>query len=177
MSTPSEIADAISELTLLPSQRPVTHETIRLYCRALADLDADDLRDAVDRLVATEKWFPTVADIRASCAERSCKAPAAADAWAEVMRAVGTVGRYRVPQWSHVAVERAVEGLGGWQAICDSEDNMADRAHFLRLYAETRSNEVTKTNLRAIESAHVERRALKAQSVGDVLKALPGGKR
>ena len=171
----AETGKLIAILKAAYPRQPVEDATASVYATMLEDLDPRAAVEAVQRHIATCTYFPSIAEIRKGAAEKSCGAPTAAEAWDEVLRAVSRYGRNRAPKWSHVAVENAVNGVG-WQAICDSSDQMADRAHFFKLYSETRTAAVTEENVRPmLEQA--ERRALKAQSVGDVLKALPGGKR
>jgi hypothetical protein len=72
-------------------------------------------------------------------------------AWAEVRSAIARHGwveppdyrgdRFGVRQWTwtHPAIGAAVEALGGWPYVCESTNEVADRAHFLRLYGEARA--------------------------------------
>jgi len=58
--------------------------------------------------------------------------PDASEAWGEVEDTIRYVGRYGKPHWSHEAVREAVSRMGGFWSLCESEDGMADRAHFLK---------------------------------------------
>jgi hypothetical protein len=171
---PSETTAIMARLKASYPRQPISEETIRAYAEALADLDADKVAKAVACHVRTSAFFPAISEICQACAEESCAAPTAADAWDEVMRAVGSVGQYRLPTWSHPVIGKCVDGIGGWVNLCQSENCVADRSQFMRLYADERPRAVREENVRPMLEARNER-ALKAQIVGDVLKALPGG--
>ena len=172
---PSETAALVSRLKASYPRQPISEDTIRAYCEALADLDADRAALAVACHIRTSPYFPAISEICQACAEESCAAPTAAEAWDEVTRAVSRVGQYRLPTWSHPVICKCVDGIGGWIALCQSENAVADRSQFMRLYADERPRAVKAENVRPMLEAQ-QARALKSQSVGDVLKMLPGGK-
>ncbi len=102
--------------------------------RCLGDLPLRALEAAVLMHVSTNRWFPTIAELReAALSVREGGIPTAVEAWAEVMKAFEFVGYYGIPQWSHPAITKTVDAMG-WQNLCLSENAMADRAHFMRLY-------------------------------------------
>jgi hypothetical protein len=54
-----------------PAQRIGEDEAaakLALYCRSLSDVPTDALQRAVDHLLKTQNWFPTVAEIRQAAA-------------------------------------------------------------------------------------------------------------
>lgn len=108
--------------------------TSQLYERMLADLDVDAATAAVERLIATCKFLPTVAEIREAAMTVACgeKRPGG-EAWGDVLQAVRRFGAYRTPVFADPLVERTVKALG-WQELCLSENQAADRARFVQLY-------------------------------------------
>jgi hypothetical protein len=144
---PSETKKILTLLRCAYPRQEVNEGTATVYADMLADLDPDQVAEAVKKHIATSQYFPTIAEIRASVAEKKCAAPSAAGAWAEVMHAIAAVGRYRTPTFTHPAITAAVEGLGGFQSLCDSDQAQTDRAHFLRLYSEGRARAVECANL------------------------------
>ena len=81
--------------------------------------------------------------------------PSGADAWAEVLQLIQRRGHIRPPEaehCSHPAIFKAVETFG-WMNLCLSENQMADRAHFIRFYED-------------ISSRFRDHRAGPAQSLG-----------
>ncbi len=156
-------------------------ETMELYIRCLADLPAQAVEAAVLAHVATSRWFPTVAELREKAAELlpGGRLPTATEAWAEVVKAFGAVGSYGVPAWSHPAIATTVEAMG-WRQLCLSEEGMADRAHFLRLY-ETYAKRVREDQVQLPEVARLTRELAAAMakplSRGDspIVPGLPAG--
>lgn len=112
----------------------ISDDTWLTYFMALADIPDAALIRAVSEHVAHEDDFPTIAQLRRLALGDNYPSPG--DAWGEVMRQMREVGGYRSPDFSHVLIGQAVEHIGGWQALCKSDNLVADRAHFLRLYGE-----------------------------------------
>lgn len=128
-------------LAAFPSARldaEAARATAVVYRRMLADLDAGIARAAIERLIATCKWFPTVAEIREACAALTAgPRRAGGEAWGDVRRAISRYGYSREPgrdfAFEDPLVAKAVSALG-WGAICSSENEVADRARFIELY-------------------------------------------
>ena len=117
------------------------------YRRFLADLDYPSACTAVEQLIATSEFLPTVAKIRAAVVELELGPQrSGGEAWSGVLREVGRTGVCRQPTFEDPVTAQAVRGLG-WQAICNSENQVADRARFIELYdqlaARVRRTEVT----------------------------------
>lgn len=157
--------------------------TARQYERMLLDLEAADVAQAIDELVATNVFFPTVAEIRGLIAKRRAGTGAGSgglsseEAWGLVLRAVSKFGMYRLPVFEDRLVARAVE-LMGWREICLSENQEATRAHFYRTYAAAAESSVWRENVgRLLESRGLALPAAhqgQAQ-IGDVIaRMLPG---
>jgi hypothetical protein len=112
-------------------------DTARIYAELLADIP-DDLLIAGAKAYATSgKFFPSVAELREAAFDLQARArgiPSAAEAWGEVMHQVRNVGSWGKPQFSTPLVYNAVDALGGWACLCASDNNVADRAHFLKIY-------------------------------------------
>lgn len=116
------------------------------YHMALEDLPSEVAGRALKRLMATRQFLPTPAEIRAA-ADEVTRGPArpAAEAWGDVVRAIGRWGRNRPPgaEWApgevwsfeDELVARAVDALG-WEELCSSENRIADRARFIEAYGE-----------------------------------------
>jgi hypothetical protein len=124
-------------LAAFPSSK-ATAETVTTYVRMLADLEYVAANAAVERLLATAKFLPTIAEIReAALTVNAGEIRPGGDAWGEVLRAIARHGRMRVPgQDFHFAdpvTAQCVESLT-WRELCDSENQAADRARFVELY-------------------------------------------
>jgi len=109
-----------------------------IYERMLADLDYPAANAAVERLLATARMPPTIAEIRdATLTMQTGEVRPGGDAWGEVLAAIGRFGRGRVPgtdfRFKDPVTARCVTALG-WRELCDSEMVTADRARFIELY-------------------------------------------
>lgn len=104
----------------------------------LGDLEYAHASAAVRVLLQTRSWMPSVADIRATVLELE-RGPvrAGGDAWGGVLAAIKGEGAYRTPgvdfTFRDPITARCVAALG-WQELCLSENNTADRARFIELY-------------------------------------------
>ncbi len=104
----------------------------------LSDLSYEQVNASVVVLLQTRTWMPSVADIRSTALELA-RGPVGAggEAWGRVLRAVSMEGCYRVPGVDFVFADpvtaRCVAAFG-WQQLCLSENQIADRARFIDLY-------------------------------------------
>lgn len=109
-------------------------ETVQIYARFLVDVSVEQAVDAAARWIARGRSFPLISELREAIEREHGAGPPDADqAFAEVMRKVGSVGRYREPVWSHPAISAAVDAIT-WREVCDSDNAPALRAHFTRAY-------------------------------------------
>jgi hypothetical protein len=103
----------------------------------LEDIDEPLLDRAALHLGSTNTFFPAASELRAAAFELVDAAsgiPDAYSAWGEVMKSFGPFGRYRVPEWTHPLIKEAVDAIGGYMMLCDSENGVADRARFVTAY-------------------------------------------
>ena len=119
---------------------------LQLYARLLVDIDPDLLRAAVLQHIATSKWFPKVSELREAALALVTHAELSPEeAWGEVRQTIQRVGSYgifdratmayRLPTFSHPLIDRAVE-IMGWRNLCASDNEVADRAHFFKIYSQ-----------------------------------------
>jgi len=115
----------------------------------LSDTSIEIATVALQRLIATSKFPPTIAEMRESISAVIHPAlPDSGDAWGEVIKAIGQYGYYRTEEAlasMREPVRLAVKRMG-WRELCMSENGMADRAHFLRIY-ETMEKRTKEENL------------------------------
>lgn len=127
-----------------PSTRS-TENTLAIYERMLGDLDYQVANAAVERLLATARFLPTIAEIRESCLALSAgeKLPGG-EAWGMVLAAIRKYGYVRTPgqdfEFDDPIVGKCVEALN-WGELCSSENVQADRARFIELYDKLASTE------------------------------------
>lgn len=114
------------------------------YLRHLSDVPIEVLRVAVDRLIRTESWFPSIAGIRLVCAELLLDLPGEEEA----LRQVSTRAHWRreapdqEPPDVHPLVQEAVDRVGGLWALRTSERPSVVIGQFTKVYREMRGNAV-----------------------------------
>lgn len=130
-------ADAAELVAILadafPSAR-VTERTCQVYEAMLVDLDQSTAQRAVARLVATSKFLPTIAEIRAAVVDgQHGPRRLGAEAYGDVLAEIRRVGTYDLPTFSDPLVAECVRQMG-WEALCRGTNDAADRARFVELY-------------------------------------------
>lgn len=142
----SEAIALVAEVQAAWPQREFGPSTIKRYVDSIEHLEREAVAAAIEELVVTSKFVPSIAEITQAAhnAIPGDRAPEADNAWSEVLEQIRTVGSKRgmmnyatgedwEPQWSHPAIGQAAEALG-WDQLCSSENLMADRAHFIKFY-------------------------------------------
>jgi len=120
--------------------RDWTPEHLQAWESLLLDLELPVVLAAIQALAADgREWPPPPGLIRQRVVALTNPIPDGDQAWAEVqqqIRRVGSLRRYgEEPTWSHPLIGRIADTLG-WDQLCMSENQMADRAHFLRMWTE-----------------------------------------
>lgn len=110
---------------------------INLWTSMFADVEPEEMLLAVQKIIATKPYFPTVAEVRSVLAEiKAERILDAGAAWEEVRAAIREYGRYQPEQafQSMSPVTRLVAKRMGWIELCMSEEQSIDRAHFFKIY-------------------------------------------
>lgn len=115
-------------------------DRLQFYVMMLSDIPPQILETAVKKLIMTNKFLPSIAEIRETAYGikgiiSGTAAPDESEAWGEVVKAIQSVGYYRKPKFSHEAITTAVNNIG-WQDICMTtiEGMNTLRAQFRRAY-------------------------------------------
>lgn len=116
-------------------------DMFRVYHLILGDLDADLLLKAALGLVGTNTFYPAAGELRRAyfdLVDAANNIPDAYQAWAEVL-ALFRRGYSRMhpptnESVTHPRVLAALEGIGGWRALCVSDNSVADRARYIQAY-------------------------------------------
>lgn len=112
----------------------ITDATREAYVTMLRDIDLSVLEAAIRQAMAESEFLPTIARIREKAiALTQPDHVSSLEAWGEVKQAMGRYGYYRYPQFNDPLILKAVECIG-WQTLCSSENEPADRAHFSKVY-------------------------------------------
>lgn len=156
---------------------------VQLYHQMLTDLDLETLRSVVLRHMAESQWFPKISELRKAAARLAN--PAAldpAEAWEQVVRAIPVYGHTiagmdgaGIPPFDDPLTAVVVRQFG-WNALCLSENPVADRARFIEAYA----RQAQRAQERAALPAGLQDGALTGarkvdQITAGVVKMLAGG--
>ena len=127
-------------------------ESVKLWFRLLRDLDGKLVSAAVYKHICSNKFPPTIADIREQCAAiESGGEKNWLEGWGMVVQAIGRHGAFgrkeamkKLRDFDPLTAD-VVEKMG-WQNLCESENQVADRANFRIAYEaySTRKKELAK---------------------------------
>jgi hypothetical protein len=133
--TPAQAKALLGILLAYWPKADLPGQTLALYRDHLLEFDLEPAARAVAALGSTSRFFPAVAELRQAIVAEADPDPLPDpdQAWAEVV-ANARDGIYGTPIYSHPAVADTVRAMGGIRSLAVSENLMADRAHFLRLY-------------------------------------------
>jgi hypothetical protein len=112
-------------------------DAIKLWFKLLQDLEYTAVNAAAQKYILTNKFPPTVADIRESATElQHGKCPDWGEAWEETCKAIKRFGFYRPKEAleSLRPLTRETVNWLGFSNLCMSENPTADRANFRTCY-------------------------------------------
>ena len=124
--------------------KAMSRDQIELYVRYLSDLDDGTLKQAAANLICLLRFFPKVAEMREEAVRIDLGgefAPHPVSAWREVLAGIQAHGRASVPSWSHQAIGVALDQIGGYRRVCDSQLVEAERSKFCDVYEHLVSEE------------------------------------
>ena len=151
---------------LLPNDK-----AMELWYQQLKDIPYEIAEITLQRWVSTNRWSPSIADIREHAAMIRCgEKPLWSDGWEEVLKAIRYFGSYRETEalQSMSPITRQVVKRLGFRNLCMAEDIMADRANFRMIYEQIADREQTAKQLspgltQLIESARISQNLLETK--------------
>ena len=122
-------------------------ESMELWFRELQDIPANVAEAALRKWVATNKWSPSIAELRETAAEvQNGEIPDWGEGWERVLTAIRKYGSYRerealesLDPMTRTCVQRL-----GFRNICMSENISTDRANFRMMYESLAEREQTR---------------------------------
>lgn len=151
--------------------------TINLWAAIMADVEFKLAELAIFKILREKSFFPTPADIMKAVKSLAANndAPPAELAWQEVQ---SQLNYYAKPNYTHPAISETVKVLG-YARLCHSDNPVADRAHFLKIYetiAERKKSEnENKTVFRLVykrDPRENEPGYYAPQAIGDIMKQI-----
>jgi hypothetical protein len=131
----SEAAKVVAVLSAAFPDAKWGEDTVAAYEAALEPHEYDVAQAAVRRIMASLKFRPSIAELVNACVDVQLGTKKTGlEAWEELCLTIRHVGQYRVPKFDDPLVERAMEQIGGWRYVCQSENEASDRARFAEAY-------------------------------------------
>ena len=118
--------------------------SIKLYQEGLYDLDSQALLEAVNQIILTDKWMPSVAEIREAVLIPSDQ-ETSGEAWDAVCGRIQRFGRNGGTQQFTTLTQAAIRACGGFDNLCRSERPDNDRFVFQRAYEQLAERNRTET--------------------------------
>lgn len=146
---------------------------LRVWYDALGDMPEDVLMLAVKQTVATSKWAPTIAELRQTALAIVQPVSDWAAAWDSVQKAIRYHGAWDeagAMETLDAQTKTAVRAIG-YKNLCQSENPVADRAHFERIYKQITQ---TKQQEQALPAALRQAIESRREAIGDGRKDLSG---
>lgn len=143
MATLEEVSKIMAVMALSYPRYELNKGTIKVYADLLKTIPQDILEAAAKEVMVSNTFFPSLAELRNKALDLMVglqNIPSAFEAWKDAISEINRCGDYyrysiRVtePKYSHPLVEQAVN-IMGYRNLCESENIVADRAHFFRVY-------------------------------------------
>lgn len=113
--------------------------SLELYYRMLHDIPYETLNLAVQRHIATNRYPPSISELRGCMAQKTDWS----EGWEEVKRSMRLYGAPREKEAldSMSPLTRKIVQRLGYQTLCMSDNEMADRANFRMIYEQESKRE------------------------------------
>jgi hypothetical protein len=161
---------------LYPNYNPVLEgqvNTVDALYDQLGDLDLDLLKLGVTAACGElgRAFAPSAGEIRGAVIDMHTRAsglPDAAEAWGAVLQYFKD--RSELPAFQHPVTQEAVGCMGGLSAIGMSDNQVADRAHFLKIFDQVRGREIDRAATLPAVQKYIQ------QTMADLSHQLSDGK-
>lgn len=136
------LEELIADLACAFPRQEIKRGTFDVYVRELADVPAPVLEQAVQEIIRTHEFFPTVRTVREVAAERILRLPSETDALAQIDSRItwtrdGEAGD--VPE-VHPVVREALELCGGFHRFRTGDQASIAQGQFQKVYRERRAH-------------------------------------
>lgn len=144
--TPQETLKILSLIkTAYPrfSEGVDTKHMANLWHEMLSDLNYEQTQQALKRWIVTERWSPSIADIRKMVAEANSDTVGDwTEGWNQVTSAIRKYGYYDEGKAldSMDKITRDCVKAIGWMNLCQSTEIGVERGHFRTMYEQRKNN-------------------------------------
>lgn len=155
--------------TLIPNEQAIT-----LWYEQLKDIEYKTASLFLNKWVATEKWSPTIADIRGGTSEIMCGEVADwGHGWEQVEHSIRHFGYYREDDAYNYMDDMTCQVVKrlGFKNLCMSDNASTDRANFRMIYEELSKKEKKSRQIAPETRACLEKISAETKRIGcDVCK-------
>lgn len=146
-------------------------DAIKIWYQLLQDMSYEQLNVAIQKHMLTNKFPPTIAELREAAVSCMVERKDWSDGWEQARRAIRKFGYYQQEEAfaSMDEITRKVVKRLGWKEMCMSENLMQDRANFRMIYEQ----EQKRVEEKAVLPAGLRDQIEKMQ--GETVKAIGGG--
>jgi len=120
--------------------QPLAKETLEIWYRSLSDIDYTLAQKAVEKILLTSKFYPTIAEIRETCLSLiEGKKVTGLEAWGifrKYINLYSTAENYEKLKQDHPDIYALVHAVGGRELLSGNADFV--RPEFERMYNEHR---------------------------------------
>ena len=160
--------------TYYPREKLLPNEpAMELWYNQLKDIPYNVAEATLNKWVATEKWSPSIADIRKTASEMvNGVTDDWGKGWEQVEKAIRYYGQYREAEAladMDDLTRRTVERLG-FKNICVSENIIADRANFRTIYEQLAQRKETEQVVPATLKALIDTMQTVKMAIGEGAK-------
>lgn len=156
---------AVALRTYFPSEKLLPNlKSMELWYEELKDLSYEDATISLRNYVQTNHFPPGIADIRSGAISIHMEESDWGENWSEALFLVRRFGIYRKEEALSAASKRTKEVLNrlGWENFCQSENIVAERANFRKIYEDIEDHNrnkkvLTKDVLDALSTEKVEK--------------------
>ena len=145
------LARALDVLTTHIPSLELTPDKVLIWNEALKDLSVEELQNGIKTFcLAHKEIYPgtnVIAIIRSYALGQHLQSNAL-DQWGQIVKAIRKCGFNQVPKFLNPITQKVVSCMG-WSNLYKSENSVADRAHFIKLF----ENEVEKENLKRLSAS------------------------
>ena len=137
--------------TYYPKENIIPNDkALELWFREISDIPYEVAELALRKWVSNNQWAPTIADMRRLSREIVFgEIPDWGQAWNIVLMAIRNFGSYRASEAMDTFDEITYEVVKriGFRHLCMSENIVADRAHFMKLYEQLAERKQKEDNM------------------------------
>lgn len=106
-----------------------------LFAQLAEELQWDVFKASIMQHIHSSKWFPKVSEIREIAMKlMQGSEETAGESWGRLVELIRRHGWNDPPKLKDARMKKCVDAMGGWQYLCRSENAMADRAHYLKIF-------------------------------------------